>query len=482
MESVPPNAANNALLEAFRKLPIFADLQPEQLEWLAAHAVEFRLEPGEILTREGDPADNLFVIFDGEIHFRKESAGEASPTYIGRAGQVGGMLPYSRLTHSPGTARAVRPARMARISASLFPEMLQLIPQLGQRLVGVMSDRIRESTRLNMQQDKMTALGKLSAGLAHELNNPSAAIGRAAAGLRAAMDTLRQVSLRASRRTLTCEQLDLIDEFEEKVHRQAAQANALDIVARSDREEQILTWLEQRTIADGWQISGPLSEAGISVEALEHFAGHIGEATGDVLLRIAWRFSAYHLVLEIEGAAKRISDLVGAVKEYSHMDQVAVQEVDIHRGLESTLTMFNHQLKEGIRVVRDYDQGLPKICANGGELNQVWTNLIDNAIDAMHGKGELRLRTANEGARVLVEVGDDGPGIPAEIQSRIFEPFFTTKGVGEGTGLGLDAVYRIVGQHDGDVRVQSKPGDTRFQVRLPLARPKTSGETPIGGP
>jgi signal transduction histidine kinase len=252
-----------------------------------------------------------------------------------------------------------------------------------------------------------------------------------------------------------------------------------DPLAQSDREEQISSWLEEREISDAWKIAPVLAEAGVEVSKLETLAKEVGDRVlSDALVRIASLLTISRLISEIENSTKRITGLVRAIKEYSYMDQPAMQEIDVHQGLENTLTILGHQLKHGIKVIREYDKDLPRICAFGGELNQVWTNLMDNAIDAMQGKGELRVRTAHELDRVLVEIGDSGPGIPADVQPRIFEPFFTTKGVGEGTGLGLDTVCRIVRNHHGEIRVLSQPSDTRFQVYLPIAQPKPQLSSP----
>jgi signal transduction histidine kinase len=226
---------------------------------------------------------------------------------------------------------------------------------------------------------------------------------------------------------------------------------------------------------DAWKIAPAIADAGVEIAKLECLAGDVGdEVLSDALIRIASLFTIAKLIDEIEISTRRISDLVQAVKEYSYMDQAAMKEVDLHQGLENTLTILNHKLKGGIIVVREYEESLPRICAFGGELNQIWTNLMANAIEAMHGKGELRVRTARELDRVLVEIGDNGPGIPSAVLPHIFEPFFTTKGVGEGTGLGLDTVSRIIRNHHGEIRVSSHPGDTRFQVFLPITQPKTS--------
>ena len=261
--------------------------------------------------------------------------------------------------------------------------------------------------------------------------------------------------------------------FEREIGQRAPSisSNPLEL---SDREERITEWLEARQVQEAWKIAPVLAEFGVEIGNLEGLAGDIGEAVlGAALARIASLLVIYGLVREIDNSTRRISDLVRAVKEYTYMDQAPFQEVDIHQGLDNTLLIFGHRLKGGVSLVRDYAPDLPRVCAYGGELNQVWTNLIDNALDAMGAQGELRVRTGRELDGVLVEIGDNGPGIPKEIQARIFDPFFTTKGVGDGTGLGLDTSCRIIRNHHGTISLESKPGDTRFQVRLPLTQPRS---------
>ena len=462
-----------------RKIEIFADLPIEQLDWLAEHLQEVHFQPGEIIGREGEPLDNLTVIFEGEIRIQRGS-GADEILYRGFAGQVTGLLPYSRLTHYSGTTRAVCFTRVAYLHRSLFPEMLQRMPLLGQRLVSIMADRIRETTRIETQRDKLAALGKLSAGLAHELNNPAAAAQRATASLRETLETVREASIRLARHALSAEQRDRITRFE----REAKDTFSIsaDPLAQSDREERITAWLEARRVPDAWKIAPAIADAGVEIPKLECLAGDVGgEVVSDALIRIASLLTIAKLIDEIEISTRRISDLVQAIKEYSYMDQAAMKEVDLHQGLENTLTILHHKLKDGITVLREYDESLPRICAFGGELNQIWTNLMANAIEAMHGKGELRVRTARELDRVLIEIGDNGPGIPPAVLPHIFEPFFTTKGVGEGTGLGLDTVGRIIRNHHGEIRVSSHPGDTRFQVFLPLTQPKSPAVETLEG-
>ena len=354
---------------------------------------------------------------------------------------------------------------------------MQRIPLLGQRLVELMTDRIRETARVETQQDKLMALGKLSAGLAHELNNPATAARRAAQNLKEAMENVRAASMKLLQHPLTETQRETILQFEQKAIQQATSRNGppADPLELSDREEQITSWLERQNMDEPWKIASVLADAEVDTAKLDALAKETGVAVvGLALRRVAAIITIFGLIQEIDNSTRRISDLVTAIKRYSYMDQAPMQEVDLHEDLENTLKIFGHRLKAGIAVVREYDPQLPRVCAYGSELNQVWTNLIDNAIDAMNGKGELRIRTARELDSAIVEIGDNGPGVPHEIQSRIFDPFFTTKRVGEGTGLGLDTTMRIVRRHHGAIELKSQPGDTRFRVRLPIQQPQAS--------
>jgi signal transduction histidine kinase len=457
------------LAEELRAVPVFADLPSNGLEWLASQMTEVKLAPGEVAIREGSPADRMFVILEGEI--RSQPISGALPAWVVRAPNVTGMLPYSRMTHFPGTTRAVVATRVAVLSAERFPEMLERLPMLQPRLVSVLTDRVRRATQIQDQTEKLAALGKISAGLAHELNNPAAAARRAVASLREAFQTFRTAAARLDQHDLSAEQRAAVPVVERELAERAASTANLDSLERSDCEEAVAACLVRHGVSRAWELAPALVDAGCEAAWFNRvFAQFPAEALADLLARITASLTISSLLGEIENSSGRISELVHAIKEYTYMDQGPEQEVDIHQGIESTLLMLRHRLKHGIATMLDFDRTLPRICAHGSELNQVWTNLIDNAIDAMQGKGELRIRTTRELDRLLVEIGDNGPGIPPEVRDRIFEPFFTTKGVGKGTGLGLETAARIVRDHSGEITVESAPGDTRFQIRLPFAR------------
>jgi signal transduction histidine kinase len=452
----------------------FADLSPEDLTWLAERMEDTRFAAGDLLGRKGDPISHLNVILEGEIQVEiPEDPG--TPRFIAHQGQITGALPFSRLKNYMGTARAVLPLHVLRLHMQYFPELIQRIPVLGYRLVAVMSDRIRETTRQETQRDKLMALGKLSAGLAHELNNPAAAAQRAAKSLKEAMDNVRTASLRLLQHPLTNEQRRAVFEFEREVTDRVAEKSDshLDPVALSDLEAELTECLEEHKVEEPWKIAGPLAEANADLDKMEALRSDVGDdVLIDALRRVAAVITIFRLIHEIDNSTKRISELVTAIKRYSYMDQASMQEVDVREDLDNTIKIFGHWLKKGITVKRDYDPDLPKVCAYGSELNQVWTNLIDNAIDAMNGQGELRIAARRALDSVCIEIGDTGPGIPDDVKSRIFDPFFTTKPVGEGTGLGLDTAMRIVQKHHGTIEVKCKPGDTRFFVRIPLQQPR----------
>src|ERR1700690_1519831 len=449
------------------KVPAFADLPDDQIAWFISQAQEMNLKAGDTAFRADDPADAMFVFLEGQLQVRGELGGETVVIPV-KPGDVTGVLPFSRMKQFTVGGKAITDCRVLRFPSAQFPELVQKMPELTQRLVGMMSDRIRETTRREQQRDRLASLGKLSVGLAHELNNPASAAKRAASQLRDVLTKIRDASHALGSRDLTTAQKAEI----EKLETAFVQSDAVppDPLAMSDLEEQIDSLLRSHGQNDLWQMAADLARRNVKPEALESlFAILDADSARSALVRIAASVEVATLLNEIESGTSRISDLVRAIKEYTYMDQTPLQNVDIVKGLETTLTILNHKLKHGVVVARDYQKIPLLVNSFGSELNQVWTNLIDNAIDAMGGKGELRVRAYRDAECVGVEIGDNGPGIFSAGEPHIFEPFFTTKGVGEGTGLGLDTVQRIVRKHRGTIQVDSKPGDTSFQVWLPLS-------------
>ncbi|HTT23078.1 MAG TPA: ATP-binding protein [Candidatus Sulfotelmatobacter sp.] len=455
------------VLELLHQVPAFADLPEDQIGWFIGQSRVVPLKAGDAYVRQGDPADAMFVLLEGQFQWRGDFSGETFVRDLA-AGEVTGVLPFSRMkTYSVG-GRALTDARILRFPASMLPQLVQRMPELATRLVGIMSDRIREITRLEQQRDRLAALGKLSAGLAHELNNPASAAKRASSQLRELLKRLRDASHDLGKRNLTASQRAEIEAVEASLMQ--ADAQPPDALAVADLEDQLDSLFRSHGQNDLWQLVADLARQNFKPQDVEHiFATFDADTARAALCRISASVEIAGLLHEVESSTSRISDLVKAIKEYTFMDQSPVQNVDIVKTLENTLTILNHKLKKGVTVQRDYQKVPLLVNSFGSELSQVWTNIIDNAIDAMGGQGELRVHTYRADDCVVVEIGDNGPGIPPEVQPRIFEPFFTTKGVGEGTGLGLDTVQRIVKKHRGNIQVHSKPGDTRFQIWLPLA-------------
>ena len=449
------------------RVPVFAGLPEDQIDWFIGNAQEISLKAGDEFMHQGDPADAMIVALEGQMQARGELGGETAVISIA-PGSVTGVLPFSRMKQYTVGGKALTDARLLRFPAELFPDLVRKMPELTQRLVGLMADRIRETTRREQQRDRLAALGKLSAGLAHELNNPASAAKRATSQLRSALKRIKDASHELGARELSPAQRAEIEKLEVSlVQRDEPPPDAMTI---STLEEQIDSLLRDRGQKDLWQLAADLARKNAKPEIIDALFSHLcAETARAALVRIAASLEIASLLNEIENSTSRISDLVHAIKEYTYMDQSPVQNVDIVKSLETTLTIMNHKLKHGVAVTREYDRVPMLVNSFGSELNQVWTNIIDNAIGAMGGKGELRIRTYRDDGCAVVEIGDNGPGIPPEVKAHIFEPFFTTKGVGEGTGLGLDTVQRIVKKHRGNIEVTSEPGDTRFQVWLPLS-------------
>ena len=393
------------------RVPAFADLPDDQIAWFLGHAEELRVKAGDTYFREGDPADAMFVILEGQLQGRGDIGGETI-VFLVKPGDVTGVLPFSRMKQFTVGVRAITDATVLRFPSSLFPELVQKMPELTKRLVGLMSDRIRETTRVEQQRDRLASLGKLSAGLAHELNNPASAAKRAAGQLREILKKIRDASHELGRRDLSPAQKSEIEKLEASFiqHHEVP----LDPLALSDLEAQIDSLLRSHGQNDLWQLAADLARKNVQPEALESLFATLDAGTARAaLVRIAASVEVATLLNEIESGTSRISDLVRAIKEYTYMDQTPLQNVDIVKSLETTLTIMNHKLKRGVAVERDYQRVPLLVNSFGSELNQVWTNIIDNAIDAMGGKGELRIRTYREDNCVVVEIADNGPGISA---------------------------------------------------------------------
>jgi signal transduction histidine kinase len=472
-EAVPARLTPDEL----RTLFLFAELDDDQLAWLAEHGDVVAVLAGEDVVAEGEPARCFYVLLSGTISMSKLVAGD--PVETTRTEQRGVYFGATQFYLDDETAltyhasvRAISDSTLLALPAKDFAQAFaRWFPMAVHLLEGLLMGMRRSNSQV-AERERLLALGKLSAGLTHELNNPAAAASRAADTLRDKVAGMRaKLAMIADGRIVGDQLKKLVmaqDEFVKKVRH----APPLSPIEATDREDEISDWLDDHGIDGGWDLAPVFVAGGLGVEDMEAVATAANETTLEGAIRwLAYTVETESLLREILDATTRISDLVLAAKQYSQMDRAPHRSIDVHEGLDATLVMFGRKLgvENGIKIVKDYDRSLPQIPAYPAELNQVWTNIIDNAIDAMDGSGTLTVRTARDGACVLVEIGDTGLGIPPDVRKRIFEPFFTTKGVGRGTGLGLDVSYRvIVTRHHGDISVQSEPGNTRFHVRLPI--------------
>ncbi|HVU45274.1 MAG TPA: ATP-binding protein [Terracidiphilus sp.] len=446
-------------------------LSLEERMWLARHGHEVVASAGEVLFEEGAPAEHMVLILKGEIHVRRQHGGPMA-LFIGRTGQMTGLLPYSRMKGYGGQGLAISPVWALLVHRDDFPAMLAAIPSMAQRSVTTLLDRVREVTRIEQQAEKLAALGKLAGNLAHELNNPASAAQRAAAILVEALQANRNNRFKLVKLALKEEQIRAVVAWEEKMLTRALpiicpvpEPGALDYISR---EEAVRKWLANADCEDVWEVAPQLAEQCIGAEDLDELRTVLSQREICISLQFFARYLRSTRAAEtLVNSTARIVDLIGAVKDYSNLDRAPILEVDVPAGLDATLQMLRSRM-DHVEVVRDYAADLPRISAYGGELNQVWTALIENALDALGNQGVLRITCRLEAEMLLVEIWDTGPGIPRELQERIFEPFFTTKAPGRGLGLGLDYAMRIVLKHRGHLSVKSEPGSTCFRVRLPL--------------
>jgi signal transduction histidine kinase/predicted CoA-binding protein len=459
------------MLDFLRIVPLFSDLPDDDLERLASKVEVVRLRAGEELFAQDSPGDRAYIIQDGEVEVIRTTDGRAVLLSVRGRGDVIGEMSLLESAPRNASVRAHSDAVLLGIGQEEFDHLLNTSTAALRALLHTVLARLRATEIVVRQSEKMAQLGTLTAGVAHELNNPAAAVARAAGQLSAAIVEWSAAQTRLSRLALTAEQHDVLDELEHKVPELARRPPELDSLARSDREEELENWLDDEGIEDAWELAPILVNLDYQPDDLASLASQFGpELLATIVGWLGALYTAHNLLAEINYGAGRIAEIVKALKSYSYLDQGPVQSVDIHKGIDESLMILRHKLKTGISVRRDYAPDLPKIEAYGSELNQVWTNLIDNAADALNGQGQIIISTrCEEDCWIVVEVEDNGPGIPADIQQRIFDPFFTTKPVGKGTGLGLYIAYNIVvDKHRGDIKLHSQPGRTCFQVWLPV--------------
>jgi signal transduction histidine kinase len=479
----PQTAPGEALThERLRRLFLFTDLDEAQLDWVARTGEVVPHPAGTDVSVEGEPAECFFVLLEGTLSMsRRVGRDDVETVRTDSPGVYSGAVQFYLGDQVdqvyPATVRAVTDCTFLALPAVEFAAVFRRWYPMAVHLLQGLFLGIRNSEELVGQRERLLALGKLSAGLTHELNNPAAAAARATAALRERVAGMRHKLALLSEGTIDGEQLRRLTELQERFVARIGTTGELSALDRSDREDELTDWLDDHGLARSWELAAVFVPAGLDLECLEQVA----DAVDDGFLEPALRWLSYTvetemLIGEVLESTSRISHLVAAAKQYSQMDRSPHQMTDLREGLDATLVVLSAKIPPGVRVVKEYAPDLPLVPAYAAELNQVWTNLIDNALDAMGGSGTLTLRASVEGDSAVVEVADTGPGIPEEVRRRVFEPFFTTKPVGQGTGLGLDVAWRIVtNRHGGVLKVRSVPGDTRFVVRLPLSEVAPAG-------
>ncbi len=465
-------------VEDLRGLFLFDGLSDERLRELVAAGHEVRFEKGEELFREGDPADFWWVLLEGRIDLVRRAGREEAVVMLtmDRPGVwAGGFQAWNQASSYLATARGASAGRVLQVPSVALGERLRAWAPFSVHLIEGFFQTVRSMDSLSRQREALIALGRLAAGLAHELNNPASATARAVDALQDTCEDLLSSLVRLAERSFLAEQFIALEGLLREIE---APAGSIDPLAIADREELLSEWLDARGVNDTWRIAPALAAAGVDVAWCERAAQIV---TGDTLEPgldwVAGTISTRGLLAEMKESTARISALVDAVRSYSQLDRASLQLIDVTEGIESTLVMLRHKIGDGVTVVRDYGADVPRIEANPGELNQVWTNLIANAIDAMEGAGTLRLSTRADASDVVVEIADTGPGMTPDVRARAFEPFYTTKEIGKGTGLGLDISRRIIAdRHHGQITIESQPGETLLCVRLPR------GQRPASAP
>jgi signal transduction histidine kinase/predicted CoA-binding protein len=464
-----------------RKIPLFAGLPQTDLEQLCEMVTELRLPAGTELFQEGSQGDQAFVIKEGQVEILKDAENGRVLLAVRQAGDVIGEMSLLEAAPRSASVRARTDCLLLVIDHKHLDHLLNTSPSAAKAMLHTITSRLRSTEQIVRQSEKLAQLGTLTAGIAHELNNPAAAVGRGASQLQETISGLQGLYMQLGELKLAADQMDTLSDLDQLARERAIHPVDLDALSRADREEQAEEWLEARGLPDSWELAPILVNLGYQGAELNQLAQVFNAQQLPTVARwLESAYTVYGLLEEIAQGANQMSAIIKSLKSYVYLDQAPVQDVDVNESLDNTLVMLRSKLKEGVTVRREYDPQLPHILAYGSELNQVWTNIIDNAIDAMHGQGELALRTRQEGPWVYVEIEDNGPGIPPEIQPKLFSPFFTTKSMGKGTGLGLNISYNTVKKHGGEIKVFSQPGKTCFEIGLPVNfEAVQSGSTPV---
>jgi signal transduction histidine kinase len=457
-------------LAELRQVPLLADLSEEDLEQLYSMAETVSIPAGELVLREGDPGDSLFVVLDGQLEVTKRQGRQDVLLAVYKPGQFFGEMALLEQAPRSASVRTLRESRLLVISQAAFQTLLSCSASAPLKILHIVTSRLRSTESMLIQNEKMAGLGTLAAGLAHELNNPAAAIRRSAAQLRDALAERERLAAQLSTLASDKNQEEALAALQADATEHTTTVSLYDPIALSEQEDLLQDWLEDHGVGQAWELAPVLVSFGWDRDELERLADRFTPEQLTIVVRwLGANSSVYGLLEEVGESAEAMSEIVKAVKTYSYLDQAPVQEVDVRESLENTLVLLRPRIESGVNITRDYADDVPRIEAYGSELNQVWTNILENAIDAIQARGELTLRAYPEDGAVVVEILDDGPGIPSDIRSRVFEPFFTTKAPGAGAGLGLHIAYNIVvHKHHGQLQVESIPGETRFRVVLPV--------------